>query len=248
MKWLLLGSIFSLSGMANAQEITAYTELLTPYQILDEDNKLTGFSTAVVKTLANKVNDTVNFELLPWERAYRGVKENKNTLIFSLYRSKQREKHFKWVGKLDENIHNFYALRSNVATHIKSEKATKRLITAVISNSYEDKTLTARGYTNLMRVSNEKQVVNMLFSHRIDLLFGSEVTIANLVTEAGRSIDDIIKLVPISNWGDGLYIAFNKDSDADLVKKYQRAYQELLNDGVITKLKKQHFKFNYIAP
>lgn len=250
LKWLAFGFglIVTTTNLARAQEITAYTELLTPYQVLDQNKQLTGFSTVVVKTLAAKVNDTVNIEVLPWERAYRAVKQHKNTLIFSIYRAPFREQQFSWIGKLDDNIHYFYALRSNTATHAKTEAASKNLITAVISGAYEDKQLSARGYKNLMRVSNAKQVVNMLFSHRIDLLFGSEVTITNLVIEAGKSTDDLIRVFPMKNWGEGLYIAFNKNSDAELVKKYQRAYQTLLDEGGIAKLKQEHFKFNYIAP
>lgn len=250
LKWLTcaLVFIFTMTRMIFAQEVTAYTELLTPYQTLERNNQLTGFSTAVVKALTNKVNDTVKIEVLPWERAYRSVKQHKNSLIFSIYRAPFREQQFSWVGKLDDNIHYFYALRSDTATHASTEAASKKLITAVITGSYEDKQLSARGYKNLMRVSNAKQVVNMLFSHRIDLLFGSEVTITNLVIESGKPTSEIIRVFPMKNWGEGLFIAFNRNSDAELVKKYQRAYQTLLDDGVIAKLKREYFKFNFIAP
>lgn len=246
LKFILIGFVFTIASTARAQEITAYTELLTPYQTLDDNNQLAGFAPFVIKALTAKANDTVNIQVLPWERAYRNVKQQPNTLIFSIYRAPFREKEFSWVGKLDDNIHYFYALRDNVPSHVKTEPASKKLITAVVSNAYEDKQLSARGYNNLMRISSQKQMINMLFSHRVDLLFGSEVTIANLVTAAGKSTDDLIRLFPMKHWGDGLYIAFNKNSDAKLVKRYQNAFQELLNDGTIAKLKKEHFKFSYI--
>lgn len=248
LNYLILCLVFCGIKLSHAQEITAYTELLTPYQTLDGNKQLTGFSSEVVRALTAKVNDTVNIQVLPWERAYRAVKQHNNTLIFSIYRASFREEQFNWVGKLDDNIHYFYALRDNVSKHIKTEEESKKLFTAVITNSYEAKQLAKRGYTNLIDISSEKQVVNMLFSKRIDLLFGSEVTIANLVTKADHSTDELIKLFPMKRWGDGLYIAFNKDSDAELVKKYQRAYQTLLDDGVIAKLKQEYFKFNFIAP
>ncbi|GAA5138725.1 hypothetical protein [Thalassotalea piscium] len=101
------------------------------------------------------INDILTIEVLTCKRAYRDVQQNKNTLIFYIYRGPSREQQFEWIGQLDDNIHNFYALRSNQSVHCYSEEASQKLITAVVVNSYEDAALTERGYKNLVRVSRE---------------------------------------------------------------------------------------------
>ena len=125
--------------------------------------------------------------------------------------------------------------------------ARKRIV-AVTQNAFEDKQLTKRGFNNLMKVSSPNQMVNMLFTKRVDLLFGSEIAITNLARQANKSPDEMIRLFTIENWGQGLWIAFSKKTKPDVVAKYRRAFNQLQQTGELEKIKEKHLNLNFIRP
>lgn len=238
----------SVSLFAQATHIIAVTEHLPPYQQLKRNHDISGFSVEIVKALGKEVGDEITFEVLAWERAYRKAQEQENVLIFSMYRIPQRDELFKWVGKVDENIHYFYALRNKNKNHIQNIAEAKKKIIAVTNNAFEDKQLTKKGFERLARVSSPDQMVNLLFNGRVELLFGSEIAITNLTSQAGRSPSELIRLITIENWGNGLWLAFSKQTSDAIVLKYQQAFEKLEKSGQIATIKANHFHFDFIKP
>ncbi len=239
---------FLASINVSATHIIAITEHLPPYQRLHDDFQVTGFTVEIVKALGEELGDDITIEVLPWARAYRRAQEEPNVLIFSMYRIPARDKLFKWVGKVDENVHYFYALRNSTHNHIKTVAQAKEKIIAVTGNAFEDRQLTSRGFKRLAKVSSPDKMVSLLFNKRVELLFGSEIAIANLASQDGYSTDDLIRLITIENWGDGLWLAFSKATADEIVHKYQQAYKRLHDNGQFNKIKADHFHFNFIKP
>ena len=70
-----------------AQSIAVVTEDWEPYNYL-ENNEVVGISTTVVRKVLNKAGIGINggIQMYPWARAYKMVKENKNTLIYTIIR------------------------------------------------------------------------------------------------------------------------------------------------------------------
>lgn len=231
-----------------AANIVAVTEHLPPYQQVTDTGQLTGFSVEIAKALSQDVGDNIDIQVLPWERAFRMALKKPNVMIFSMYRIPSRDNKFRWLGKVDENIHYFYALRDQPQTHAKTIEHAKQLVTAVTDNAFEDKQLTKRGFEQLAKVSSPEKMVNLLFSKRVDLLFGSEIAIANLTTKSNRSVDDLIKLFRIANWGDGLWIAFSKNTEDAVFKRYLKAFNKLKENGKLEDIKARHFHFDFIQP
>ncbi|MDO6427532.1 transporter substrate-binding domain-containing protein [Thalassotalea sp. 1_MG-2023] len=247
-KWSTFLFCLSVSLFAHATHIIAVTEHLPPYQQLKSNHDVSGFSVEIVKALGKQLGDDITFEVLPWKRAYRKAQEQKNVLIFSMYRIPARDELFKWVGKIDENVHYFYALRDKKKNHITDIDEAKKKIIAVTGNAFEDKQLTNKGFKRLARVSSPDQMVNLLFNGRVELLFGSEIAITNLASQAGRSPSELIRLITIENWGNGLWLAFSKQTPDATVLKYQRAFDQLQKSGQIESIKANHFHFDFIKP
>jgi hypothetical protein len=55
-----------------------------------------------MREVFNHTSHDVEMEALPWARAYRVAKEQGNTIIFNIARTANREKQFKWIGKITE--------------------------------------------------------------------------------------------------------------------------------------------------
>lgn len=84
-------------GLAFAQEITIVTENYPPYQY-GENSEVKGLNTEIVNSILKELNMEVRIEMYPWAPAYQMVIENKNTLIYKIFRTQVRENLFKWVG------------------------------------------------------------------------------------------------------------------------------------------------------
>ena len=42
-------------------------------------------------------------QIYPWARAYREIQDTNNTVVFTMSRTKEREKMFQWVGPIVES-------------------------------------------------------------------------------------------------------------------------------------------------
>ena len=90
-----------LSPMLNAEEkIDLMTEILPPFQYYDEDRNLSGISIEIIEKVKTEINSKVPIKGVPWSRGLKITKKKKNSALFSMLRTPDREKLFKWVGPL----------------------------------------------------------------------------------------------------------------------------------------------------
>ena len=82
-----------------AQELTLLTENYPPYNF-QENRRITGFTAEIVREICHRLNIPDNINLFPWNRAYHMVQSLDNHLLFSVYRTDEREDLFKWVGPI----------------------------------------------------------------------------------------------------------------------------------------------------
>ena len=215
--FLLLGTII------NAEEkINLMTEIFPPYQYYNEDLKLTGISIEIMEAVKKEINSQVPIKEVPWTRGVKITKKRKNSAIFSMLKTPERENLYKWVGPLiDLSMVFFKKTGSNVV--LKSLEDAKKVnkigVTRDVAN-YE--ILSAKGFTNLDVLQNGADENNIikLIKGRIDLwastYFGG--------LYSGRSLGYKGMLEPIPEvpiFKGQLYLAFNLKTDNSIVKQWQ---------------------------
>ena len=82
------------------EALTAYTEEWRPFNFMNENNEIDGFTTAIVRKIAGDLDTKTDIQLVPWSRALDSTQRTKNSLIYSIYRVPERENLFKWVGPI----------------------------------------------------------------------------------------------------------------------------------------------------
>lgn len=97
---LVLCCLFSVA--VNGQELTVVTEVSPPYHYLDESGNVAGQATEKVKNIITQANLTGDFILYPWARAYDRAVRDHNTLIYSMAKTKERDKLFYWIAKVSQ--------------------------------------------------------------------------------------------------------------------------------------------------
>ncbi len=243
---LMLLVLFSFAG--KAEKITVVTEYLAPYQMKNQDGSLGGFGTEVINALFKITGDQPDIQVLPWARAYRMAKLNKNTLIYSITRTQSREKLFKWIGAIKTEQIHIWGLKSKFSDPVSNLAQLKNYQIGVVRNSYAEKYLELKKFSKIHNLINDDQSIKMLFRKRIDLVIGDELTLAPRIAAFGFDLSAMIKLIKVVGLSADLNIAFNLKSDATLVKRYQQAFLQLKKSGKFAEIvekwqfKKSHFR------
>lgn len=208
-----------LTSAISAQQLQVYTEVLPPFQLV-ENEKVTGITTEKVKRLLDKAYIPYDLHVVPWPRAFNIVKTTPNTLIFSMNRTPEREPHFKWITVLAKISNSFISLSSSTLNINKLQDAQTHL-TAVIRDGYAHSTLLGKGFVNnenMYVVATLDQQISLILKGKIDFLFTDIQTVQHALSLQG--LDP--KLVKVSftdpSWTRELYLAANINTDPKTIE------------------------------
>lgn len=218
---------------AHAEQIKVVTEYLTPYQINNIDNALGGFSTEIVRAIFKEAKREPKFIVLPWPRAYEVAKAEKNVLIFSLARTKDREKLFQWIGSLTNEKLYFWGLKKQFQKPVNDIELLKHYKIAIARYSNVDQYLFKHNFKRLYKLSKEEQNIKMLFKGRADLIVSTELTLKYKAKKLGFDFKEMIKVKEFTDLSNDLSLAINLKSDTNLVREFQLAYEVIKAQGII---------------
>lgn len=231
--WLALLPMWAVTAT-----VTVVTEIFPPYQTLNQDNILAGCSTAVVKTLLAEAGDDAQILVMPWSRAYTIAEQEPNVMIYSIAHNEARHHLFYWLGELVSAQHNVlevWGLAGQFSATDMDEASLKAYSIATTRNSSSHQYLQQKNFSALYPVTNLDQGLQMLKLGRVDLVAGSELSIRKRSAYLGINFSELRKVYQLTNTLP-LSIAFNKDSDAALLSRYQTAWDKLATGNIIQTL------------
>lgn len=218
--YLLMCSQFAYSK----PDITIYTEQFPPYNFSNK-GELQGINLDIVRDLCEQVKVECKFELLPWLRAYNLVQKDPYAGLVSTARSPERESLFHWIGPLVASRTFFYRLAEN--EHINPtdlSQITNYSLGVVRGNIYEQ-LVEEIGFVNdknLLKFSHRFEYLNLFFKKKIDLIFGSELTLDYQLQQFGYGDKKVVKLVELPmDSTQGNYLVLNKSMPKELVQQFK---------------------------
>lgn len=246
-KWQLLSAIgLVLSICADsvaAQQIELFTEVLPPFQSHDAAGKGQGFSFDLVEQICSMTKDCKTPAFVPWSRAVATVKERPNTALFSMYRKPEQEKDFQWVGPLTSANIVFLGLAGRGLKVTSMEDAKKLGKIGVQADSSHHKRLMALGFGNLELTSTTDEAVgntniHKLMAGRFDAWIATEQSARAKAKILGIPDQQLETLYVISQ--DKLFIAFNVNTPASTIARWQKALDEIKARPAFDALRKKH--------
>ena len=78
----------------------------------------------------------------------------------------------------------------------------------------------------------------MLFLNRVDVITGSKNTLEARAKKLNLDFSLLKVIIPITPVNLDLYFAFSLNSDVHIVRKYTEAYEKIIKNGTLAKLKK----------
>jgi len=234
-------SLFVLAGcvcatqknIKGSSEVQMLTEEYPPVTFM-KDGKVTGFVTDIVREIIARQGIPDNIRLISWDEAYNTALSNPNVVLFSAERTEKRENLFQWVGPVGKNSAIFYAKKGSGIKINGFEDAKKIAAIATTTNWFTEQYLKDKGFTNLVSsplpISNVKQLMN----GDVQLSIFTDITIPEIVKNAGYSMDDLEQVFTVSNTY--FYIAVSRGTPVEMVKKWQSVLDGLKADGTFEKI------------
>ena len=207
-------------------KIVTTNEFPFQYQTKQKNNAMEGYneegiSYELVKSIL-KHSGLKSYEIkwYPWARAYRIAQEEKNTAIFSILRSKEREELFDWTCKLFEINNWVYRLKKREDIKIEKIEDLKNYKISVWRDDFRHQFLEQNlGHRKLYLTNSDKSAILMVRDGRADAFIFYEKTFSIFMKKMNLNPNLFKKVFKINELsGTGLYLATNKESDPNLIK------------------------------
>lgn len=225
--FFLLGSA-CLAIATPAPKLTVVTEEWPPYNFLNSEGVIDGSATKKVKAILADANIDYHMELLAWNRAYKKTRDNKNVLLYSIYRSEKRLKDFNWICPLIQtSAVNFYTLASRTDMKITKVEDAKKYVLGVIGSGWTYDHLVHNGFSrdkNLDVGSSEFSNVRKLMKGRIDIVVQQEDLIRSKLAEENLPLNALKVVYTLSPAANQIgCMVMSKDTPKSLVDKIRKS-------------------------
>jgi len=182
--------------------------------------EVTGLATDIVKEICSRNNFPANIQMTPWSSAYAMALVNPNVLLFSAERTEPREKLFNWVGPLGQNTTIFYA-RKGAGISVKSLDDAKQIkAIGTTTEWFSEQYLQGQGFRNLKSSLLPSATIKKLMEGEVDLAVFTDITIPEIVKNAGYNWNDIEPVYVIMK--SYFYIAVSLGTPVKTVSQWQK--------------------------
>jgi polar amino acid transport system substrate-binding protein len=212
------------------------TEEWAPYNYMEE-GVLKGISTEIVEKIMEITNDRFPMVLLPSMRSSLVLNTRPKTIMYSLFRTKERESKYKWVGPiLEESVYPYALKNSSInASTLLELKALDRISTRFAG--VIPKRLQELGFTNVdASAHGSEALLKMLLVKRSELIVGdTDLGVIYYSRRLNFSYKDL-KKIPVEIFNSKLYIAFSLDSDDEVVNSWSKALMSIKSSGALKRI------------
>ena len=237
---IFFGILFLANSFLSAAELRVITEDKPALNYMKE-GQLVGPSVEIVREIMKRLKLATTIEVLPWARAYDLLQREPNIALFSTTRIEPREKLFKWIGPIAQKDWIFLAKKNSALKIQNIEDAKKVSLIGTYQDDSKEMYLKSIGFKNLEAVIDDHLNPKKLLAGRIDLWISALVDYKIAIESEKLNPDDFRVVFNIKK--QQLYIAVSKQADDALVKKWQKTFDEMVQDGTVAKIQS---KFSYI--
>lgn len=214
-------------------KIQMVTEEYPPVTFMRE-GKPAGFVTDMVRGITVRLDIPDNIKLTPWKNAYRMALLHPNVIIFSMDRTESRENLFHWVGPVGQNSALLFAAKGSGINIDSMEEARNIDSIATTTEWWTEQHLKEAGFTNLVSSPDPRENVRQLMQGEVKLSIFTDVTIPEIIKNAGYSMDDLEPVFTVEQ--NYFYIGISKGTAPEMVEKWQATLDDMKNDGTFEKI------------
>lgn len=223
MKILITLSLFI--SFAHAETIKVVTTEFPPYQVIEGDF-VRGIATEIVRSVVEDAGFKSEITAYPWPRAYKIAQKESNVLIYSMARTKEREKLFKWIGSIAPYNVYFWKLASRKDIKFSSIEEVKKYVVGGTNDDIKSLEMIKLGFMpgkNLELVSSDEISIRKLYAGRIEVMPYDEASFYQRVKKAGYDYSKAKKMMKFEGISNELYLAASLDTSDEVVARLQNS-------------------------
>ncbi len=226
--FLSASCFFVQTASAENSIIQVVTEEWKPYSY-EEDGEIRGSSTKVVKEIMDRSGLEYQINVFPWARAYMMAVRNKNTLIYPIVRTPERDSKFIWVAPVAmTDMSYFYKLSTRKDIVINSLEDAKQYNIGTSRGGFLHQFLAKHNFPTITPTNHIKLSLKQLIGSRVDLVLSESQSIAFDMQEIAQPIDQIEKAFLVQSHH--AYLAFGNNASNEIVQKVKDAYSLLFKE------------------
>ncbi len=212
--------------------LSVVTEQWPPYNYVNEQGILEGIATDKVKAVLAEAGMDYQIELLAWKRAYKKAKNNKNVLLYTIYRLKEREKDFQWICPLIKTETTaVYSLADREGVKFEKIEELRPFAIGVIGTGWTYDYLQQKGFkkgVNLDIATDEYANVRKLIKGRVDFIVEEPSIVNDRLQKEEIASDKLIKVFSLfpTTHQQGC-MAMSNDTPVEIINKLSAALNKL---------------------
>jgi len=215
------------------------TEEYPPVTFL-KDGKPLGLVTDLVREIAARQGIPDNIRLTSWKNAYNMALLYPKVVLFSAERTPERESLFKWVGPVGKNSAILYAKKGSGIRISRLDEARNFAAIGTTTNWFTEQHLQREGFSNLLSSPDPRANVRQLMNGEVQLSVFTDITIAEIVRQAGYSMSDLEPVFTVGRTY--FYIALSRDTPAEVVDAWQSTLDRLKQDGTFERIYRSYLQ------
>lgn len=241
---LCLAALAACGWPAHAEPaLRIVTEELPPYN-MTQGGHVTGLSTEVVQAVLKEAGLQAPIQSMPWARAYDIALNDENVLIYSITRTPQREKLFKWVGTIAPTQWYLFS-HSARPLPVKTLEDVRRHQVATVKEDVGEQYLVAKGFVigkNLQSSNKYEHNYEKLKLGRVDFWIANELNATYLSRQAG---DDparvLVRALPLPDLvqDEGLNMAFSLKTPDALVERLRKSLETIRRNSTYDAIRRK---------
>lgn len=223
-----------------AESYLVVTEEWAPYNYL-ENNRLTGMTTEIVQAIMALTGDDFPIEVLPSMRSSRVLKTRPKTILYSMFRTAEREPLYKWIGPIvEESIYPYQLADARQPVNSLEQLLQAPQITTRNAGLIPE-VLQSRGFRNLDKsATGSLQLYRMLLAGRTEIIVGDTPAGMAYYSRQLNIAPGTLRKVPVELYRSSLYIAFSPDSEDRVVAAWAQALEKLRRSGELERIQRQY--------
>ena len=203
------------------------------------------FNIELVRSMMVKVGHTPRrFEVMPFKRAFTLVQNEPNLALFNVARRPSREALMKWVGPLQEDIHQLY-VSADAQVQIPSIELAKQLnAICVLTGNNHHTYFNKMGFKNIYPAPSYEVCFSLLAKGRVSAAVIADNSLSETLREAGVAINEVKAAFELYRTQG--YMAFSPDTPQNIILRWQHALDKLKVEGVYDELVKQYLNEGHL--
>ncbi|NVK25425.1 MAG: transporter substrate-binding domain-containing protein [Gammaproteobacteria bacterium] len=228
----LMSPIVQANHPSHSNKLSVLTEQWFPFNYKNADGDIVGSNTEAVHEIMTLSQLPYEIYIHNWKNALLQTQRDSNTLLFTIFKTPEREQKFHWLCPISTKITNsFYAL-SNRDISINSLEELKQYSVAITEESYPQHLLIESGFVvgeNLQLVSTNDNSIERLLRKRVDIIVETENAINTELAEKSIARNTVKKVYSL-DYDKQLdaCMAINKNVNPETLKKLKQAHQQWL--------------------